>query len=176
MIQFSKVDTTFNVSFISAQEIDRINKMEDDEYITPFEEEFSRWMSREPYIPRPFGPARARESAYIPDPITPRPEEMRPLPPPREIHPPESVAVPEMAIRQRKTSTPLPSVVKKNEEKKKTFALTPLDKEYYEPEHKVVTQSELNFIHENFLFIYLLIRVRFKMNVNLDVFNTFLVV
>lgn len=150
LVQFTKVDLRFNVSFISAQEIDRINQMDDDEDISPFEEEFSRWMSREPYIPRPFAPVRAREPAYISAAITPRPEEVRPLPPPREISPPESIPAPEMAIRQRKASTPVPSAVMNNEEKKKTFALTPLDKEYYEPEHKVVTQSELNIIQESF--------------------------
>lgn len=119
--------------------------MEDDEDLTPFEEEFSRWISRDSYIPRPYGPSRARETAYTPETVTPAPEEIRSLLPQRVIVAPDSPpAAPEMAVRHRKTSAPTPSVATNNEEKKKSFALTPLDKEYYEPEDKIVTQSKLN--------------------------------
>ncbi|KAJ8737639.1 hypothetical protein PYW08_000234 [Mythimna loreyi] len=117
-----------------SKEIDRINQMEDDEELTPFEEEFSRWISREPYVPRSLGP-----SAFVPETISAVPEEIRPLLPPREIIP-ESTPTPEMPVQHQESSA-APPVAIDIEEKKKTFALTPRDKEYYEAEVKIEPQK-----------------------------------
>uniref|UniRef100_A0A2A4JWA5 Neural proliferation differentiation and control protein 1 n=1 Tax=Heliothis virescens TaxID=7102 RepID=A0A2A4JWA5_HELVI len=119
------------------KEIDLISQMDDDEDLTPFEEEFTRWVGREPTIPRTYGPIR--EPSYLP--VTPAPEEVRPIPPPRELAPPETLPAPQAATQQRDISTKTPTVDKKDDNKKKTFALTPLDKEYYEPEDKIVSQK-----------------------------------
>lgn len=130
--------------------------MEDDEDFTPFEEEFSRWISREPYFPRPYGQVRARDQEYVSDTVTPIPIEVRPLLPPREIIPTKTIPPsPGMSMWYRKTSTPsssTSSVATNDEEKKKAFALTPLDKEYYEPADQIVTQSKWNN-PENFCFV-----------------------
>ncbi|KAH9628010.1 hypothetical protein HF086_017985 [Spodoptera exigua] len=126
-----------------SKEIDRINQMDDDEELNPFVEEFSRWMARDPYVPLKYGQEAAREPAepaYIPETITPAPEEIRPMPPPREIVSPEPISAPQVDVENHKSSTLAPSEIG-NEQNKKTFALTPLDKEYYEPEDKIVTQK-----------------------------------
>ncbi|CAH0703545.1 unnamed protein product [Spodoptera exigua] len=126
-----------------SKEIDRINQMDDDEELNPFVEEFSRWMARDPYVPLKYGQEAARESAepaYIPETITLAPEEIRPMPPPREIVSPEPISAPQVDVENHKSSTLAPSETG-NEQNKKTFALTPLDKEYYEPEDKIVTQK-----------------------------------
>ncbi|XP_022832533.1 uncharacterized protein LOC111360678 isoform X3 [Spodoptera litura] len=125
------------------QEIDRINQMDDDEELTPFVEEFSRWMARDPYVPLKYGQEAIREPAelaYVPEAMTPTPEEVHPVPPPREIVSPEPISAPQVEARNQVSSTVAPAKIE-NEENKKTFALTPLDKEYYEPEDKIETQK-----------------------------------
>ncbi|CAH1647621.1 unnamed protein product [Spodoptera littoralis] len=126
-----------------SKEIDRINQMDDDEELTPFVEEFSRWMARDPYVPLKYGQEAVREPAepaYVPETMTPTPEEIRPVPPPREIVSPEPISAPQVEARNQVSSTVAPAKTE-NEENKKTFALTPLDKEYYEPEEKTDTQK-----------------------------------
>ncbi|KAJ8737198.1 hypothetical protein PYW07_000469 [Mythimna separata] len=122
-----------------SKEIDRINQMDDEEDLTPFEEEFSRWISREPYAP-PFGAPQTRD-ADVPETVTPVPEEIQPLPLPKEIIQPESIPAPEAPVQHQETSTAAPPVPINNEEKKKTFALTPLDNGYYEPEQNPKPQE-----------------------------------
>lgn len=122
--------------------------MEEDESLSPLEEEFSRWIDRDRYIPQPYRPMAQEMHAYIPETITPAPEDMQPLPPPREIRP-EPIAEPNpMAIRNHKAPIPPSKITVKDEEKKKSFALTPLDKEYYKREDKIITQSKfiLNYL------------------------------
>ncbi|XP_022832531.1 uncharacterized protein LOC111360678 isoform X1 [Spodoptera litura] len=126
-----------------SKEIDRINQMDDDEELTPFVEEFSRWMARDPYVPLKYGQEAIREPAelaYVPEAMTPTPEEVHPVPPPREIVSPEPISAPQVEARNQVSSTVAPAKIE-NEENKKTFALTPLDKEYYEPEDKIETQK-----------------------------------
>ncbi|XP_021187563.3 uncharacterized protein LOC110374251 isoform X1 [Helicoverpa armigera] len=119
-----------------SKEIDLISQMDDDEDLSPFEEEFTRWIGREPNVPRTYGPVR--ETPYLP---TNAPEDVRPIPPPRELVPPETLPAPEASAQHREISTKPPTVPTKDEDKKKTFALTPKDKEYYEPEDKIVSQK-----------------------------------
>ncbi|XP_075991140.1 uncharacterized protein LOC142986509 isoform X2 [Anticarsia gemmatalis] len=116
------------------KEIDRINQMEEEEEsLTPFDDEFSRWMSQDPYMPRPYeGPVAPRDLPnYIPD--SPGADYVQPLQSPREDIIPAVIPNETMAVK-------LPNPIEARE-KKETFALTPLDKGYYEPEEKIKTQQ-----------------------------------
>ncbi|CAH0578172.1 unnamed protein product [Chrysodeixis includens] len=125
------------------KEIDRINRMDEDEVVIPLEEEFSRWMAQDSYVARPYGLDISNEKPvqYIPDSVGPTPEEVQPLPPPREPAQPEAIPEPKaLPSQELAVPTPEPTKVITENEKKKTFALTPLDKEYYEPEDKIIPQ------------------------------------
>ncbi|XP_026730757.1 uncharacterized protein LOC113495950 isoform X2 [Trichoplusia ni] len=125
------------------KEIDRINRMDEDEVVIPLEEEFTRWMAQDSYVARPYGLEMSNDKPiqYTPDSVGPTPEEVQPLPPPRELVQPETIPEPKvLPSREQELPTPEPTKVITEKEKKKTFALTPLDKEYYEPADNIITQ------------------------------------
>ncbi|CAB3225645.1 unnamed protein product [Arctia plantaginis] len=115
------------------KEIDRLTKMEDEAALNPIDLEFSRWMSQDPYAERPYeGPIIPRDMPrYMPDsPV----EDVYPLLSPKEVILPDTVP--------EKEEVKLPKTVEPRA-KKENFAMTPLDKGFFEPEDKVIPEQDI---------------------------------
>lgn len=144
------------VRFTLVQEIDRINRMDEEEVVMPLEEEYTRWMAQDSYVARPYGLDMSNEkpTQYIPDTVAPTPEEVQPLPSPKELAQSEIIPAPKLLpFLEQEIPSPEPTKVVTEQEKKKTFALTPLDKEYFEPEDKIIPQRK-QFIFNYFIKLY----------------------
>lgn len=112
---------------------------EEEESLAPFDVELSKWMAQDSYILRPYeGPIGPRDlPSYMPD--SPGGENVQVLPPPRDIILPEQIQnrpLPKDPMKVKLLSTI------DEREKKQTFAMTPLDKGYYEPEEQPVQQRK----------------------------------
>lgn len=110
------------------QEIDRISQMEEEESINPYEVELARWIAQDPNMQRILdAPINVPDRNYDSEPISSI-----------EIYKPYAAIPPEPDLTQfRKQQeedsrfTPMPKEETRETERKK-FALTPLDKGYYD--------------------------------------------
>lgn len=114
------------------KEIDRLSEMEEEEEesLTPFEQEFSRWMTQDPYMPSiisqdipnyvPQSPDSSGGEDVLTAPLSGQTMEQEPV--------------------QNEVKVNQPNPIDSREEKQ-SFAMTPLDKGYYEAEEKAILQQ-----------------------------------
>lgn len=117
--------------------------MEDDVPLNPIDLDLSSWMSQDRYMERPYeGLDIPREmTRYMPDsPV----EDVQPLLSPKDVLLPETVPEKEHVKS---------AIAVESREKKQNFAMTPLDKGFFEPEEKVIPERKSLFCVLYFLLI-----------------------
>ncbi|XP_059055147.1 uncharacterized protein LOC131849163 isoform X2 [Achroia grisella] len=110
------------------KEIDRINRMQNDERApTTYDVDVAHWVSQDPYLQRIFhGPDKSpRIPDYDPRFTSSNPEKYQLLPPQTLMNP--ITEKPQKEIKRDKVES-------KVKEEKNAFALTPLDKGYFDPD------------------------------------------
>ncbi|XP_048004565.1 protein cab-1 isoform X2 [Leguminivora glycinivorella] len=117
------------------KEIDRINQMssESDSFMRPYDDDLAHWIARDPYLQRMFeNPVRTVPRQKL------IPESMNEADETREI--PRQMLTP--SIHKIKGLSKRPEKPTDDTDDRKSFALTPLDKGYFEPDLNAKSQQE----------------------------------